>query len=86
MQLTVYKHIFFRLLFIPLEFIAKFWLTIELIHSYRFGRTILFAFLFLSYLTGQWLIGSLALMLGCILYSSAILFELTIKPLKDDLG
>ncbi len=69
----------------PLEFIAKFWLTIELIHSYRFGRAILFAFLFFSYITGQWLIGSMALVLGCILYTSAILVELTIKPLRDEL-
>ena len=86
MQSTVLKQIILRFLFAPFDFIAKIWLTIELIHSYKFGRTILFMFLFLSYVTGEWLIGSLALALGCILYSIAILFELTIKPLKDDLG
>ena len=86
MQSTVLKQIILRFLFAPFDFIAKIWLTIELIHSYKFGRTILFMFLFLSYVTGEWLIGSVALALGCILYSIAILFELTIKPLKDDLG
>ena len=86
MQSPVLKQNNLRLLFAPVDFIAKIWLTIELIHSYKFGRTILFMFLFLSYVTGEWLIGSLALALGCILYSIAILFELTIKPLKDDLG
>ena len=84
MQLTVLKQIILQSLFRPVDFIAKIWLTIELIHSYRFGRTILFMFLFLSYLTGQWLIGCMALVLGCVLYSSVILFELTNRPLKDD--
>lgn len=83
MQSTVLKQIIIRSLFAPVDFITKIWLTIELIHGYRFGRTILFMFLFLSYVTGEWLIGSVALALGCILYSIAILFELTIKPLKD---
>ena len=86
MQSTVLKQNIQQILFVAVDFIAKIWLTIELIHSYKFGRIILFMFLFLSYVTGEWLIGSLALALGCILYSIAILFELTIKPLKDDLG
>ena len=83
MQSTVLKQIIFQSLFRPVDFIAKIWLTIELIHSYRFGRTILFMFLFLSYVTGQWLIGAVVLALGCVLYTSVVLFELTIWTLKD---
>ena len=77
MQSTVLKQIIVQSLFRPVDFIAKIWLTIELIHSYRFGRTILFMFLFLSYVTGFWLFGLLALIVGAMLYAGSLVFELT---------
>ena len=82
MQLTVLKQNIQQILFVPVDFIAKIWLTIELIHSYKFGRTILFMFLFLSYVTGFWLFGLLALIIGAMLYAGSLVFELTTHHLQ----
>jgi hypothetical protein len=79
MQSTVLKQIIFRSLFAPVDFIAKIWLTIELIHSYKFGRINLFMFLFLSYVTGYWLCGLLALVAGALFYASAFTLTLTLS-------
>ena len=82
MQLTVLKQNIQQILFVPVDFIAKIWLTIELIHSYKFGRTILFMFLFLTYVTGDWLAGILALVAGAIVFATASIYELTVLSLR----